>query len=44
VAQLSLALEVAPLADAPALAEVLQDVLAPEPAALQDVIAPESPL
>src|SRR5690349_4584794 len=44
VAQLNLALEVAPPADAPALAEVLQDVLAPEPAALPDVIAPESPL
>jgi len=44
VAQLSLALEVAPLADAPALAEVLQDILAPAPTALPDVIAPESPL
>jgi ribonuclease HII len=42
VGQLTLALEVAPPAEAQALAEVLQDILVPEPAALPDVIAPES--
>jgi ribonuclease HII len=41
VAQLNLALEVAPPAEAPALADALQDVLLPEQAALQDVLAPE---
>jgi ribonuclease HII len=41
VAQLNLALEVAPPAEAQALADALQDVLAAEPAALQDVLAPE---
>jgi ribonuclease HII len=41
VAQLSLALEVAPPAEAPALADALRDVLTPEPAALPDVLAAE---
>jgi ribonuclease HII len=41
VAQLNLALEVAPPAEAPALADALQDVLVLEPAALQDVLAAE---
>jgi ribonuclease HII len=41
VAQLNLALEVAPPAEARALADALRDVLVPEPAALQDVLAPE---
>ena len=41
VAQLTLAFEVAPPAEAPALADALQDVLAPEPESLHDVFAPE---
>jgi ribonuclease HII len=44
VAQLNLALEVAPPAEAQALADALQDILAPESAALPDVLAPEPTL
>ncbi|MBW8769083.1 MAG: ribonuclease HII [Gemmatimonadetes bacterium] len=44
VAQLNLALEVAPPAEAQALADALQDILAPESAALRDVLAPEPTL
>ena len=41
VAQLTLAFEVAPPAEAPALADALQDVLVPEPESLHDVFSPE---
>ena len=44
VAQLNLALEVAPPEEAPPLADALQDILASEPTALPDVLAPESTL
>ena len=42
VAQLNLALEVAPPAEASALADALQDILVPGPMVLPDVFAPES--